>query len=51
MATGEPTRVATDHSRAPDPKPAKGVKIAVGLVAGVLGLLLLAIWGIVRVLR
>lgn len=48
MASTVPERVPTDHSGAPDPKPAKGVKLAVGIVCAVLALLLLAVWGLAR---
>jgi hypothetical protein len=50
MATGERARVATDHATAPDPKPAKGVKIAVGVALALVAMVALALWAMVRAL-
>ncbi len=33
------------------PKPALGVKIAVGVLTGLLGLVVLAVWAVVRALQ
>lgn len=51
MAPPLPERVPTDHTGSPQPKPAKGVKLAVSVACGVLGVLLLAAWGLVRALE
>ncbi|MDF3071390.1 MAG: hypothetical protein K0R38_6991 [Polyangiaceae bacterium] len=50
MASVQPARVTTDHANAPDPKPAKGVKIAVGFALALLGVVILALWAMVRAL-
>lgn len=50
MASAHPVRVTTDHSNAPDPKPAKGVKIAFGMAALLAALVALALWAMVQAL-
>lgn len=50
MASVHPVRVTTDHANAPDPKPAKGVKIAVGFAVALLALVVVALWAMVRAL-
>lgn len=50
MPSVDPARATTDHANAPDPKPAKGVKIAVGLAVALLALVVLALWAMVRAL-
>lgn len=51
MASPVPERVTTDHTGSPEPKPAKGVKLAMGVAGGVVALLLLTVWAIVHALK
>jgi hypothetical protein len=50
MATVHPARATPDHVHAPDPRPAKGVKIAVGTAAALAAVVALALWAMVSAL-
>jgi hypothetical protein len=48
QATLAPNDSKSRAAARPQPRPAAGVKIAVGVVAGILALFALAVWGLVR---